>query len=221
MFQSEWKRESSSSDYFFRPFEPIEDEQTFEKAVPMEKPQWRDFLHVPFEPELIDRAPSVLLLPVDPYRIRAGIVRPSGDSGLPRLILRILDVTTSRSRGDHSPEPRADYSFELDPGDAPSWFVPLWSSGRSLYALLGYFQDSRFVSIARSNEIRTPAGRIRGNRGRFLHIPQNTPTVRKQVPFPGQPGDFDGRQYGGYRSLSSPSSGSVPPGGPTKSTTPP
>ena len=164
MFQSEWKRESSSSDYFFRPFEPV-DEQTLANAIPMEKPQWVDFLHIPFEPELIDRTPSVLLLPVDPFRIWAGIVRPSGHSGLPRLILRILDVTTSRGRGDRSLDPRADYSFELDPGDAPSWFVPLWSSGRSLYALLGYFQNSQFVSIARSNEIRTPFGRVRGGAG--------------------------------------------------------
>ena len=206
MFQSEWKRESSSSDYFFRPFEPV-DEQTLANAIPMEKPQWVDFLHIPFEPELIDRTPSVLLLPVDPFRIWAGIVRPSGHSGLPRLILRILDVTTSRGRGDRSLDPRADYSFELDPGDAPSWFVPLWSSGRSLYALLGYFQDSQFVSIARSNEIRTPLGRVRGWRGRFLHVAKNAAAPRKQVPFPGQTGFVDDRPYKGYPSGSSPFSG--------------
>ena len=215
MFPSEWKRESASSDYFMRPFEPV-GEEDLAKGSPVEKPDWRDFLHIPFEPELIDRTPSVLLLPVDPYRIWAGMVRPPVRPDSPHYVLRILDVTSSRQRGDRSQNPRADYSFELDPGDSSSWFIPLWSSGRSLYALLGFFQDSQFVSIARSNEIRTPAGRIRGGRGRFLHVSQNAAVPRKQIPFPGQTGFFDDRPYKGYFNPSSPSSGSFPSSAPKK-----
>lgn len=125
MFPSEWKRESASSDYFMRPFEPVA-EGDLAKGSPVEKPDWRDFLHIPFEPELIDRTPSVLLLPVDPYRIWAGMVRPPVRPDSPHYVLRILDVTSSRQRGDRSQNPRADYSFELDPGDSSSWFIPLF-----------------------------------------------------------------------------------------------
>ncbi len=198
MFQKEWQRESpSSSDYFFRPHELLPEEPRQDPAD-MDG-AWKNFLHVPYEPEPIEKDPDILLLPVDPYRIWAGIrlFHPAHDrAGHPvhQPVLKIYDITTSRQNGDRSPEPRADYSFELDPGQTVSWYIPLWSSGRFLYARLGHILNGRFEELAKSNEIRTPTGKVRGTAGRFRHFFSDNHPDQDPVPFP--PG-FPGR--GGQR----------------------
>ena len=217
MFPNEWKREASSSDYFFRPFEPL-DESAINNSLPPEKPYWKDFVHIPYEPETVDKTPCVLLLPVDPFRIWAGHQRPTAHTeSRHHLILRVMDVTTARSRGDRSSDPRADYSFELDPGESQSWFIPLWSTGRSLYALMGFVEEGQFVTIARSNEVRTPMGRVRGTRGRFLQVAGSGGGSRKSVSFPGRPGNSTDRPFGSFPSISSPFYGGSSSPGPRSS----
>lgn len=193
MFQKEWQRESpSSSDYFFRHHAPLPKDTQPPAPSSLEVP-WQDFLHIPYEPEPIEKGPDVLLLPVDPYRIWAGIrvfypIFDLSGHAVHQPILKICDVTSSRQNGDRSDEPKADYSFELDARPQTSWFIPLWSSGRVLHARLGHLVDGQFSEFARSNEIRTPFGKVRRAAGRFRHFlpgsqpDPNTLFVPKGIP---------------------------------------
>ncbi|MHB1286310.1 MAG: DUF4912 domain-containing protein [Leptospirales bacterium] len=188
MFQKEWQRETpSSSDYFFPPHEPLPDE-TRSSVHPLEGP-WASFLHIPYEPEPIEKTPDILLLPVDPYRIWAGIrlFHPVYDRQghlLTQPVLKIYDITSSRQHGDRSLSPRADYSFELDLGQSTTWYAPLWSSGRTFYARLGHIIDGQFEELARSNEIRTPRGKVQGTTKRFLHFFSGNYPDQNPVPLP-------------------------------------
>ncbi|MHB1606420.1 MAG: DUF4912 domain-containing protein [Leptospirales bacterium] len=220
MFQKEWQRDaSSSSDYFFRPHAPLP-ENNQPPATAFEEGPWKEFLHIPYESEPIEKSPDVLLLPVDPYRIWAGIrlyfpVLDRAGRPVHHPILKICDVTSSRQNGDRSPEARADYSFELETGSQTAWFIPLWSSGRVLHARLGHIADGHFSEFARSNEIRTPFGKVRKAVGRFRHfLPGNRPdpnTAFLPKGIPGMPGKPFTRQSSfsdssriGYSSSGSP-----------------
>ncbi|HSB69712.1 MAG TPA: DUF4912 domain-containing protein [Candidatus Methylomirabilis sp.] len=149
----------------------------------------------------------LVLLPIDPYRVyaywevaaQAPRVRRgrSGDaSGEAPRILRVYDVTAILFDGSN-----AHSSFDIEiTSQARSWYVNLWSPGKSLCAELGVVRrDGRFSPLVRSNVIQTPPAWISPNAeerwigvewAQEIPIPPPAPSpiqAGKPVPQPGHP----------------------------------
>lgn len=109
-------------------------------------------------PETYGRDRLVMLV-VDPHRVHtywevtaqrlAEAQKTMGSSALPPAVLRFHG-----SAGRAAPADSFDVPVNLQ---SRNWYVHLWSPDRSYYAELGLKSDSgQFVSLARSNEVRTP-----------------------------------------------------------------
>lgn len=190
VFQREWRREGLTSSPFHSPGEQSSALETATDSG--DWTAWSDFAHVPYEPVRIDRSHDVILMPIDPYRIWAGMqiryddTRPGGISGalITDPVLRVLDVTHAALGGSRTPEDGPDYWFDIHFGTAPSWYIPLWSSHRYVMAQLGWFHGDRFVVLARSNMIRTPSGRARSTVGRFFRRDRSGHVSPAVPPYP-------------------------------------
>lgn len=207
MFQREWRREGLTSSSFLPPGEHVAALESANDAF--DRTIWADFAHVSYEPGRIDPSHDVILMPIDPYRIWAGMqiryddTRPGGISGamIADPILRVMDITGAVLRGERDPESSPDYTFDIRVGNAASWYIPLWSSHRFLTSRLGWFHGGHFVVLARSNTIRTPSGRARGSVGRFLRRDRAGTVVSFPPPYPsGYFGEED-RSFGGKTSF--------------------
>ncbi len=203
MFQREWHREGLTSSSFLPPGETV---AALESANDFsDRTLWADFAHVSYEPVRIDPSHDVILMPIDPYRVWAGIqiqyddTRPGGIPGarITDPVLRIMDMTGAMLRGERDPESAPDYTFDIRVGNAASWYIPLWSSHRFLTARLGWFQGERFVVLARSNTIRTPSGRARRSVGHFLRRDRAGTVVAFPPPYPSGYLGEEGRSFGG------------------------
>ncbi len=102
----------------------------------------------------------LVLLPIDPYWVHAYWElappdHPAGEEA--RFILRVYDVTCIDFDGSNA---HSYFDIELNP-DARSWYINLWSPGKSLCAELGrVLQDGTFAPRVRSNAIHTPPAGI-------------------------------------------------------------
>lgn len=110
--------------------------------------------------------PYIALLPIDPYRLHAfWKISPSaytaaleqlGDAGTPALCIRMLQLP-----GMDALDEEAAYWFDVEVhGFSQSWEIDVAEGGRCYRAVLGLRSPSgRWVAVARSRAVRTPAGR--------------------------------------------------------------